>query len=210
MLFDLDGTLVNSHIDFARMRREMLALAQAVGCDCARLEQADILQIRDAYCAQASDPAIAHRQAEARLVAIEREAMERSIEVEGARTVLSVLRGSSVGVGIVTRNCREIAMGSLQQHGLTYDVLVAREDTLRVKPDPEPLRRALAALGVPAAAAVMVGDGRMDIEAGLAGGLRTVGYLAPDRSADSFAGLSPDLVIGRLADLIPWIFPSSS
>jgi hypothetical protein len=40
--------------------------------------------------------------------------------------------------------------------------------------------------------------------------MRTVGYLAPGRPTDYFAELAPDRVICRLADLIPWIFPSSS
>src|SRR5437016_887006 len=210
VLFDLDGTLVDSHIDFGWMRREMLAMAAEAGCDLAALVGADILQIRDAACARAADPADALQRAEARLVAIERVAMERSTPVEGAGELLTTLQDRHVRVGIVTRNCREMAMDSLRRHGLPYDVLIAREDTPRVKPHPEHLLRALAALDVAPAAAMMVGDGRMDVQAGLAGGLRTVGYLAPDRPADYFAGLAPDQVIRRLADLIPWIFPSSS
>lgn len=210
VLFDLDGTLVDSAIDFGRMRREMLAMAAEAGCDGALLEGADILQIRAAACARAADPPAMLQRAEKRLVAIELAAMERSTRVEGAAEVLAALRGRDVRVGIVTRNCRGIAAASLRRHGLPYDILIAREDTPRVKPDPEHLRRALAALAVPPEAAVMVGDGRMDVQAGLAGGLRTVGYLAPDRPADYFAGLAPDQVIHRLTDLIPWIFPSSS
>jgi phosphoglycolate phosphatase len=210
VLFDLDGTLVDSHIDFGRMRREMLELAAESGCELTALASADILQIRDAFCARAADAGGALRRAEARLVQIEREAMERSTPVEGAGTLLTALRGRGVRVGIVTRNCREIAVDSLRRHGLPYDILIAREDTPQVKPHPEHLLRALAALAVPPERAVMVGDGRMDIEAGLAGGLRTVGYLAPDRPADYFARLAPDQVIRRLAELIPWIYPSSS
>lgn len=210
MLFDLDGTLVESHIDFGRMRREMLALAAEAGCDLAVLEGADILVIRDAACARAANRAAALARAEARLMAIEREALERSTPVKGAAALLEELRLRRVAVGIVTRNCREIAEDALRRHGLLYDALVAREDTPRVKPHPEHLRQALRALEVPPAAAVMVGDGRMDVEAGRAAGLRTVGYLAADRPADYFADLAPDRVIHRLAELIPWIYPSSS
>ena len=55
VLFDLDGTLVDSHIDFGWMRREMLALAAESGCELTALAGADILQIRDAACARAAD-----------------------------------------------------------------------------------------------------------------------------------------------------------
>ena len=37
-----------------------------------------------------------------------------------------------------------------------------------------------------------------------------LGYLTPERPADYFEGLEPSLIISRLIDLIPWIFPSSS
>jgi HAD superfamily hydrolase (TIGR01509 family) len=210
VLFDLDGTLVESQIDFGRMRREMLALAAEAECDLAALKAADILEIRDAACARACDPAAALTRAEARLVAIEREALERSTPVEGAGELLKELVRRQVRVGIVTRNCREIARDALKRHQLPHDVLVAREDTRRVKPHPEHLHLALDLLNLPPATAVMVGDGRMDIEAGQAAGLRTVGYLAPERSPDYFTHPAPDRVIRSLAELIPWIFPSSS
>jgi phosphoglycolate phosphatase len=205
VLFDLDGTLVDSGIDFGRMRREMLGLAAAAGCDAASLAGADILDIRDAACANGADREAALQRAEARLVAIEREALERATPVDGAGELLAALRERGVRVGIVTRNCREIAEDSLARYGFTYDVLVARADTPRVKPHPDHLHRALEALGVPPAAAVMVGDGRMDVEAGLAAGIRTVGFLIDGRPVDYFDGLQPQQIIRHLGELLPWV-----
>jgi phosphoglycolate phosphatase len=210
VLFDLDGTLVESGIDFGRMRREMLELAAEVGCEIAGLHRADILVIRDAACARASDAAEMLRLAEARLVAIERVALESATLVVGAGALLASLVERGVRVGIVTRNCREIAEDSMRRFGLPYDVLVAREDTPRVKPHPDHLFQALTALEVEPPAAVMVGDGRMDIQAGHAAGLRTVGYLAANRPEEYFTDPVPDRVIRSLAELMPWIFPSSS
>jgi phosphoglycolate phosphatase len=210
VLFDLDGTLVDSGIDFGLMRWEMLALAAEVGCDVAGLEGEDILVIRDLACARAGDPTAIRERAEARLVAIEREALERATPVPGAAEVLAALRERGMRLGIVTRNCGEIAEESMRRWDLPHDVLVARENTPRVKPHPLHLWRAVAALGVSPAAAVMVGDGRMDVQAGKAAGLRTVGFLADGRPADYFDDLRPDQVIRSLPDLLPWISPSSS
>src|SRR5262249_46516356 len=91
VLFGLDGTLVDSGIDFGRMRREMLELAAEVGCEVAGLHGGDILDIRDAACARAADATGMLRQAEARLVAIEREALESATLVPGAVAVLQSL-----------------------------------------------------------------------------------------------------------------------
>ncbi len=205
VLFDLDGTLVDSGIDFGRMRREMLHLAAEVGCDLAPLERADILEIRDSACARAADPEAMLQRAEARLVFIEREALERARPVEGGGELLAGLRSRGIRIGIVTRNCREIAEGSLRRFDLPYDALVARADAPRVKPHPDHLHAALHLLAVPPAAALMVGDGRMDVEAGRAAGVRTVGFLTPERSADYFEGLDPHRVVRHLGELLPWL-----
>src|SRR5437773_77056 len=109
VLFDLDGTLVDSGIDFGRMRREMLELAAEVGCEVAGLHGRDIRDIRDAACARASDAAEMLRLAETRLVAIERVALESATLIAGAGALLASLVERGVRVGIVTRNCREIA-----------------------------------------------------------------------------------------------------
>jgi phosphoglycolate phosphatase len=205
LLFDLDGTLVDSGIDFGRMRREMLALAAEAGCDMTSLEGGDILEIRDAACARAADPPAALRRAEALLAAIEREALEQARPIEAAAELLAALRSRGVGIGIVTRNCREIAAASLDRYGLEYDILVAREDTPRVKPHPVHLLTALELLSASPASAVMVGDGRMDVQAGLAAGMRTVGFLADGRPADYFDGLQPDRIVCHLDQVLPWI-----
>ena len=193
----------------------MLEMAADAGCDLALLSGADILLIRDAACSRAVDAGAALRRAEARLVAIEREALARANLVPGAAALLSELRGRGIPIGVVTRNCREIALASLEQFELPYDALVARADTPRVKPHPDHLLQALRLLEASPSAAVMVGDGRMDVEAGRAAGLLTAGYLAPGRPEEYFASPGtretsvPDRVIRHLSELIPWIFPSS-
>src|SRR5207244_12694476 len=70
-------------------------LAVEFGCDPGPLNGADILEIRDRACARATDSGEALRQAEARLVRIEREALERSMLVSGARDRKSTRLNSS-------------------------------------------------------------------------------------------------------------------
>ena len=44
-LFDLDGTLVETHIDFPAMKREMLSMVESVGLEATKLEGLDILGV---------------------------------------------------------------------------------------------------------------------------------------------------------------------
>ena len=58
-----------------------------------------------------------------------------------------------------------------------FPVLVDGESVPAKKPSPEPCRRALRELGVSGARGTMIGDGVQDLRAGKAAGLRTVGAL---------------------------------
>ncbi len=68
------------------------------------------------------------------------------------------------GVGVVSLNSRASCMAALERTQLSeyVDVLVAREDSERMKPDPEPLLKCIALLEVEASEAVFVGDRERD------------------------------------------------
>jgi HAD superfamily hydrolase (TIGR01509 family) len=69
----------------------------------------------------------------------------------------------------------------------------------RMKPDPEPVLRATAALGVRPEQCVLVGDSPTDIEAAQKAGTRSIGYA---KHADRVSGLSSaDAVIDDMMDL---------
>ena len=59
--------------------------------------------------------------------------------------------------------------------GHLFDVIVGGDDTVRQKPDAEPLLYALDRLGAAPAEAAYVGDSPYDMEAARAGGLYAVG-----------------------------------
>ena len=85
-------------------------------------------------------------------------------------------------IALITRNSRRSVDRVLARHGLKIDVLITRDDGL-FKPDPAPLLSRLRAVGGAPAQAWMIGDGRYDIEAGLAAGMKTV-WLSHGRTRD--------------------------
>lgn len=95
----------------------------------------------------------------------------------GAKRVLETLEEQGCGIGIVTTKARDTATRILDSHGLPYHVLVTAEDVERVKPDPEPVLKALDALGVRPEEAVMVGDHEYDVRAANSAGVLPVGVL---------------------------------
>ena len=220
VLFDLDGTLVETNIDFPLMKREMIALAAKYGIPAAEVEHLDILGVVDYVAARldsSSNKAGARRarqEAYEKLEQIELAHSEDAVAIPGAAELLDALRSLDIEIGVVTRNCRRAVELSLSKAGISADVLLTRDDVQNTKPHPDHLLQALELLGVEPHEAVMVGDHWMDILGGKAAGMRTVGFLRPGRPHDFFDreplvlgnGLlcraAPDLVIRDLRELL--------
>lgn len=207
ILFDLDGTLVDTHIDFTLMRCEMLRLAQESNVWDETMPKMDILGIIDTSVERLetlgkTDEAIALRkQAFGILKDIEMGHAQAAVEVQGALKLLSSLRILGISTAIVTRNCRDASLLSMEVVGIEVDAMVTREDTNRHKPLPEPVLIALDKLNLRPDNAVMIGDHPMDIQSGRSAGCFTVGFLREDRHNGFFDNVNPDLVITSLGEL---------
>lgn len=210
VLFDLDGTLVETAIDFAAMRQETLAAAIRHGASVDGLEGLDALGIAGAAAVRVRHPSAFMAEVEQALRAIELAACQGALEIPGAAALLRWLAEAGVAVGIVTRNCRPAAEEALRRAGLRCGLLLTRGDVPRVKPDPLHLLMAAERLGTPPTATIMVGDHLMDVRGGRNAGMRTVGFAPTDERARLLAAESADLIIRHLAELTAWISPPSS
>lgn len=206
VLFDMDGTLVETDIDFPLMKREMLALGERHGIPALELQGLDILAVVNAVVARLDPDEAARVRQEAfeTLERIEFANIDAAHVIPGAAELLRALRDAGAKIGIVTRNCRNAVEVSLGGTGVVYDALLTRDDVRNAKPHPEHLLRALDALGARPDEALMIGDHWMDIQAGRAAGTRTIGFLRPDRPEGFFDVCPPDLVIADLRELLPY------
>ncbi len=200
VLFDLDGTLIETHIDFPAMTAAMQCLTRADGVPESVTDDKDILGLVDAAAEDVSrrggDGAALRRRAFAELEAMEVAGCSRPVLLPGTRELLLELTQRGVKVGVVTRNCRTVSVGLLARFALPHHLLLTRDDVPKTKPNPEHLWDALRLLGEPPNQAAMVGDHWMDIEAGMrAGCAATLGVLGRN-SADWFA-LCPPAALAR-------------
>ncbi len=118
VIFDLDGTITQPCLDFARIRVEMglqdnpePILEAMEGMPEAQMERA---------------LAILHRH--------EDRAVECSSLNPYVKEVLRDLHAQGIRIGILTRNLRENALSVLSKHGLEFDAVVGRDDG-PAKPD---------------------------------------------------------------------------
>lgn len=205
-MFDLDGTLVRTFIDFPGMAAAMRALSARHGTQTATDRHDDILEIvaamADALGGQAGENA--RREAYADLAAMEEEGCAHPQPIAGATELLAALQARGVKVGIITRNCRRVAENLLARCALPCDLLIAREDTRAFKPDPEPVRLALSRLGVSPSHAAMTGDLWADVAAGQAAGVAlTIGIQWPHDPPLRFTRATPDVIVESLREARP-------
>ena len=207
VLFDLDGTLVETHIDFAAMTRAMEGLARAAGVPEDATAGKDILSLAETATeyvnARGGDGLSLRRAAFARLEEMEVAGCAQPNLLPGTREMLTELLQREVKVGIVTRNCRRVSVGLLARFALPHHLLLTRDDVTRTKPNPEHLWEALRLLGESPEAAAMVGDHWMDVQAGVrAGCAATLGVLGR-HEADWFAPCPPTATARDLAGALP-------
>jgi pyrophosphatase PpaX len=98
---------------------------------------------------------------------------------DGVAATLRELSSLDHPIGIVTSKVEAMAERGLAVAGLDglVDTIVGLESTRRHKPDPEPVRTALGRLGLRPADACFVGDSPHDMTAGRAAGVVTIGAL---------------------------------
>ncbi len=122
---------------------------------------------------------------------------------EGAGDALAALRARGHAIGIVTSKSVELSERGLAHVGLRgfVDTIVGYDSTERHKPDPEPVRVALERLAGRADRALFVGDSLHDMHAGNAAGVATVAALWGPFTRRELAPSTPRFYAERMADL---------
>jgi len=201
VIFDLDNTLVDSRIDFAGLRRALLDLWETVGPLPAPREQLARLAIPEIVARlRAAAPALADA-AWALVARFETEGLHDARPAPGAARVLAALAARGVRVAVLTNNSRAAAAAALAAGNLMryVTVLVGREDTPALKPDPAGVRQIVARLGP--ATVYLVGDSWVDAAAAAAAGVRFVG-VGPRRADVEARGFRSWAWVARLEDLL--------
>ena len=211
VLFDLDGTLIDSAPDLAgaanRLRAEhglaplpleslrpmvgsgargMVGVAFGVAPGDARFEA-----LRDAF--------LAHYEAGL---------LQQTSAFDGVDAMLSALTAAGIPWGIVTNKATRFTTPIVAGLGLARRaaVVVCGDTTAHAKPHPEPLWHAARALGLPPEAVVYVGDDLRDAQAARAAGMAMVaatwGYLGLGEPVHEWGA---DALVEAPARLLEWL-----
>ena len=164
-IFDLDGTLMHSHLDFHYLRT-------ATGCP----DGEDILSYVDGldYPAQlaAKQIIIDHEVADAK----------QAKWIDGALALVQHLSSVGMPIAIVTRNCQEAVAHKLTGKIAAFNPVLTREDAA-AKPDPEALLKIAHGWHIAVDSLAYVGDYIYDVQAANRAGMLSCLY-APSQVPD--------------------------
>ncbi len=212
VLFDLDGTLLDTAPDFCAVLQTM---TQERGE--APIAESRVRQTVSNGARALVEMAFGTRPDESgfeplleRLLALygQQITASRSVLYPGMDELLRYLEAQRIPWGVVTNKAVRFSAPLLEAMALhtRCAVLVCPDHVTRSKPDPEPLLLACERLGRQPAAGLYVGDHERDISAGRAAGMYTVaaayGYLAVDDPAQRWGA---DMIIDEAQALTRWL-----
>lgn len=122
---------------------------------------------------------------------------------DGVVDTLRALSAAGHSLGVVTSKSDWLARRALEYVGVSdlFPVLVGCDTCVNHKPHPEPVERALALLGADPANALFVGDSPHDIQSGRAAGVYTVGATWGAFTPAEMAASGADVVIDDITEL---------
>ena len=208
VLFDMDGTLVDSEPIHHRAMADVMAAEGIVlpagfdeactgmaidGVHARILAHGPQLRLGVQALAQAKDAAFLRRQGEL-------------VWRPGAREAVAAVREAGARMAVVSNSDRLLVDASLRALGLQQSgqLSVCRNDVRRGKPDPEPYLRAAWLLGLPPAACLVVEDSPTGARAGLAAGMAVLAWPEPSRPDLRFP---PGCLHADPADLLASLWP---
>ena len=210
VLFDLDGTLIDTAPDFIRIVRKLCAEDGIPEPSAAQIRS----QVSEGARAMVrlihpelplADPALLTYRQRFLFFFAQQIAVD-TVLFDGMAALLDSLEQRHIAWGIVTNKPRYLSERLLIALGLQQRcaVLVCPEDVQHAKPDPEPMFLAANQLGIAADQIIYVGDHPRDIDAGRAAQMPTIlaayGYLPPERAHD-LNDWQADHVVADVAEL---------
>ena len=210
VLFDLDGTLLDTAADLARalnaLRTERGLEPLAFGEIRGYVSHGSVALVRLGFPAASAAEQLALRE---RLLVHYRAALSTDTRpFPGMLELLEALRQAQLGWGVVTNKpgwLTDPLLASMELGGAP-EVVVSGDTLAERKPHPLPLLHAAGALGVQPAHCVYVGDAERDVLAARAAGMRALvasyGYFAPSDQPQRWPA---DGWVDSPADILSWV-----
>jgi HAD superfamily hydrolase (TIGR01549 family) len=206
IIIDMDGTITKFNLDYVAARRRTLNELERLGLRTPEMNEQSSLylmlnKLRDQL--EREKFLTIRSTLYGFFEEMELDAAKSAALYPGARKTLRELRSKPLKLGLVTNNSRsgtELTLRRLNLQSI-FDAIVTRDDCEEMKPAKAPIIKILTELDVAPEAAILVGDGALDIMAAKAAGVRSVAVSTGPFPKERILNAEPDYLVGSVNDL---------
>ncbi|MCJ7840213.1 pyrophosphatase PpaX [Lederbergia sp. NSJ-179] len=128
-------------------------------------------------------------------------------EFDGVFETIRTLHENGYKLAIVSTKKRDTVLKGLELTNLKpfFEAIITMDDVEKLKPDPEPLNKAMALLDSKPEETMMIGDNYHDILGGKNAGTITCGVAWSLKGKDHLLSYHPDYMLDKMSDLLPII-----
>ncbi len=214
VIFDLDDTLVESTVDFARFKRLVIERIGQFGDDSSLYRPNEtIVSIVARFEDRMRNRGVDEIKMRAMLAeldkimdGVELERVSETNAIKGAIELLGYLRTKGVRIGILTRGCEEYAMTAMRITGMEalVDQVECRNSKTKAKPNPDSYLNLVRNLGVPKEETVFVGDHPIDAQCAANAGVPFLAVLTGDVPEEALRDAGSVEVFSDVRDMMGW------
>lgn len=217
IVFDLDNTLVQSHVDFPKMKRRIIKLLEGNGHPQDTLSPIDqttvvIMEHAEGEWEKQGKPEEERRRLRDVITGYmnqgELEAVETLTEIPGVSEAVEKLKAKGLKLAILTRGHHEYAVEALKKTGMHgyFGVLLGRGETPQPKPYREAIDYTVRRMGLTVDEVVMVGDHQIDYDSAKNSRCMFIGVATGHRGLRSWENETPPpVLLDSVADLPAYI-----
>lgn len=205
VLFDLDGTLVDSSKAIINAVEKVLEL-KGLTCDRAKVARMIGVPLENIFSflvPNLSQEEIWQLVHEYRKYYVKHHLENTAINPH-AEALLRELKEKGLKLGIITTKYKEPVMEVLSHFGLSelFDVVVTGYEVIRHKPAPDIVLAAAKRLRTDPKRCVVVGDSPLDVQAGKRAGSFTIAVLSTAYSRKQLESAKPTIIIEKLEGIL--------
>jgi len=207
IVFDIDGTLVISYADWNGMRTKLRDYFKR-NYDI-EMEFRPVLDKMEEAIAiiQKKNPEIDSQKIKETVIQIIEETglegIKKSQLVKSCKKNLEMLRKKKKRLASFTRSGLKEALLALQMHNIKnyFEMVVTRDDTVKVKPNPDPILLISRKMNINPDKILVVGDHPYDILAGKRAGTKTLGVLSGIAPKEDLLKVGADFILDSIAEI---------
>ncbi len=206
IVFDLDSTLIESSVDFPKMKKNMIKELEKNGYPKDKLSPTDqttvqILEAAEKFWEKTDKPIEGRQKLREKMDYYmnqgEIESIKNLKEILGASEAIKKINRMGYKMAILTRGHHDYAELALEKISIKdeFDLILGRGETPKPKPYPEALLYTVEKLGVDISETVMVGDHQIDSDSASSSGCDFIGVATGRRGIRSWANETPPPVL---------------